>query len=516
MGQFLRNLGMTVKIMLAPAFAMLCMALLFGVAYLGLSSQKSSIDDLYNQRFTHYKESAVLLGDITKVHADLYKVVAWAGAGYEEAKIKGLAGEQLKKLTTLSGRVDELVKSGKLSEEEKKGFEQVLPQLNEYKKQATSVADMATTDASYAAVVMNMADENFIVLNTTLNNLAALEQKLSQDGYDYSVRSYAAGLRNFITVGIVALIVSVLLTIWVTRMIVSSINAVKSAADELRDGDGDLTRRLPDLGKDEIGQLAASFNGFIAKLHDVIADIKEGVGGYASASAQINATAQSMSQVTSKQAASVEETSASIEQMSASINQNAENAKVTNGMAEGASKRAVEGGAAVGETVKAMKSIADKIGIIDDIAYQTNLLALNAAIEAARAGEHGKGFAVVAAEVRKLAERSQVAAQEIGEVAKGSVNLAERAGKLLDEIVPAIGKTSDLVQEIAAASEEQSAGVAQVNTAMNQLNQITQQNASSSEELAATAEEMSGQAENLQQLVGFFKVDGGASLPTSR
>jgi methyl-accepting chemotaxis protein len=203
----------------------------------------------------------------------------------------------------------------------------------------------------------------------------------------------------------------------------------------------------------------------------------------------------------------VEETSASVEQMSASINQNAENAKVTNGMADSAAKQASEGGQAVKETVVAMKSIADKIGIIDDIAYQTNLLALNAAIEAARAGEHGKGFAVVAAEVRKLAERSQVAAQEIGEVAKNSVGLAERAGKLLDEIVPSIGKTSDLVQEIAAASEEQSSGVGQINTAMNQLNQITQQNASSSEELAATAEEMSGQAENLQQLVGFFKVE---------
>jgi methyl-accepting chemotaxis protein len=206
----------------------------------------------------------------------------------------------------------------------------------------------------------------------------------------------------------------------------------------------------------------------------------------------------------------VEETSASVEQMSASINQNTENAKVTDGMASGAAKQAVEGGEAVQQTVSAMKQIAGKIGIIDDIAYQTNLLALNAAIEAARAGEHGKGFAVVAAEVRKLAERSQVAAQEIGELAGGSVEKAESAGKLLSEIVPSISKTSDLVQEIAAASEEQSAGVGQINTAMGQLNQITQQNASASEELAATAEEMSGQAMQLQNLMAFFKIDGAA------
>lgn len=173
-------------------------------------------------------------------------------------------------------------------------------------------------------------------------------------------------------------------------------------------------------------------------------------------------------------------------------------------MAAKAAREANEGGEAVGETLVAMKTIAEKISTVDDIAYQTNLLALNAAIEAARTGEHGKGFAVVAAEVGKLAERSQVAAQEIGNVAKSSVALAERAGTLLGQIVPSIGKTSDLVREIAAASEEQSSGVSQINGAMLKLSQITEQNASASEELAATAEEMSGQAEQLQRLMGFF------------
>ncbi len=269
---------------------------------------------------------------------------------------------------------------------------------------------------------------------------------------------------------------------------------------------GDLTAPVVNQYEGQLEELKQTVNNTIAKLLMVINEVSQSADNIASASEQVNATAQSISQATNEQAASVEETSASVEQMSASINQNTENSKVTDGIASKAAKDANEGGGAVKETVAAMKSIADKISIIDDIAYQTNLLALNAAIEAARAGEHGKGFAVVAAEVRKLAERSQVAAQEIGEVAKNSVGLAERAGSLLDEIVPSINKTSDLVQEIYAASDEQSSGATQITAAMNQLSQATQENASSSEELAATAEEMSSQAEQLQQLIGFFNV----------
>ena len=267
---------------------------------------------------------------------------------------------------------------------------------------------------------------------------------------------------------------------------------------------GDLSQAITGDYQGQLLQLKESVNGTVEKLNQIIGDVRLSADALASASEEISATAQSMSQATTEQASSVEETSSSIEQMSASIAQNTENAKITDGMAGKAAREAGEGGQAVGETLVAMKTIADKISIVDDIAYQTNLLALNAAIEAARAGEHGKGFAVVAAEVRKLAERSQVAAQEIGTVAKSSVALAERAGTLLDQIVPSIGKTSDLVQEIAAASEEQSSGANQINQAMLQLNQITQQNASASEELAATAEEMSGQAEQLQRLMGFF------------
>ena len=273
---------------------------------------------------------------------------------------------------------------------------------------------------------------------------------------------------------------------------------------------GDLTRMVSRDYQGAFDQVKQSLNNTVAKLASTIAEVNSTTETLASATSQISATAQALSQASSEQAASVEETSASVEQMSASIRQNTDNAKVANTMSADGTKKAADGGEAVTETVAAMKQIAKKIGIIDDIAYQTNLLALNAAIEAARAGEHGKGFAVVAAEVRKLAERSQVAAQEIGQLAGNSVGLAERAGKLLDEIVPATRKTADLVQEITAASQEQTVGVDQVNTAISQLSQITQQNASASEELAATAEEMSGQAGALQELMGFFSLAGSA------
>jgi methyl-accepting chemotaxis protein len=279
---------------------------------------------------------------------------------------------------------------------------------------------------------------------------------------------------------------------------------------------GDLNERVLRDYEGEFARLKDHSNGTVDALAKIIGDVRTATSSLTSASEQISSTAQSLSQAASEQAASVEETSASIEQMTASIAQNTENAKVTDGMASKAAKEATEGGDAVRQTVGAMKQIAEKIRIIDDIAYQTNLLALNAAIEAARAGEHGKGFAVVAAEVRKLAERSQVAAQDIGQVASSSVDLAERAGKLLDEMLPSIRKTSDLVQEITAASEEQSSGVGQINAAVNQLNKVTQQNASSSEELAATAEEMSGQAEQLAQLMSFFKLAGGDDVGMRR
>jgi methyl-accepting chemotaxis protein len=311
-------------------------------------------------------------------------------------------------------------------------------------------------------------------------------------------------------IGAATLVAVSLIGVLITRSLMQQLGGEPAYAAEVvsKIAEGDMTLNVETKAGDT-SSLLYSVKTMNERLTSIITEVRGSAESLSSASEEVSATAQSLSQSSSEQAASVEETSASMEQMSASVTQNSENATLTDSMAAKAAKEAIEGGEAVRSTVEAMKSIADKIGIVDDIAYQTNLLALNAAIEAARAGEHGKGFAVVAAEVRKLAERSQVAAQEISETAKSSVALAERAGTLFEGIIPSITKTSDLVQEIASASDEQSSGVGQINSAMAQLSQTTQQNASASEELAATAEEMSAQAEQLSRAMAYFKVASG-------
>jgi len=269
---------------------------------------------------------------------------------------------------------------------------------------------------------------------------------------------------------------------------------------------GDLTYRITKEYQGDFDVVKQSTNAVANKLEQMVGQINSSASEITGASGDVNSSSQSLSAGATQQASSLEETSSALEEMSGSVAESAKNAQRTNELADEASSMAQEGGEAVIKTVEAMKSISEKIGIIEDIVYQTNLLALNAAIEAARAGEHGKGFAVVAAEVRKLAKRSQIAAQEISQTANASVKVSERAGQLIGDVVPKIQETASLIKDIASSTKEQDIGISQINTAMTQLDQLTQTNAASALQMASASEELSAQATNLSSLMIFFTI----------
>jgi aerotaxis receptor len=254
----------------------------------------------------------------------------------------------------------------------------------------------------------------------------------------------------------------------------------------------------------ELGALQHAIHTMAANLQSIVTDVRQASVELSQAASSVSDTAGQLSQVSSEQAASVEETSAAVEELTVSIASTSQNAKQTQQISSQTAEAAQEGGETVIQTLAAMKSIAERINVIDDIAYQTNLLALNAAIEAGRAGVYGRGFAVVAAEVRKLAEHSRKSAAEIDEVTNTSVYVAERSGELLQDIVPAVAKTSILIEDIATACVEQSEGVEQINQSMAQLNTLTEKNAASAYQLAETASGMTEQSSQLEQLMRFF------------
>ncbi|SMC44406.1 methyl-accepting chemotaxis protein [Rhizobium sp. RU36D] len=434
-------------------------------------------------------------------------------------------------------------------------FRTTLPQWLELQDEILALARENTTESNTRAGVISMGEG----AKVTATLLAALGQLNDAIANDLSATDQATNVqyetsKNLLIGTVIAVLVfSAVVAIWISlsisrglRRAIELSNAVSigdlnheinhGSNDEIKDlvssmqtmtgnlrntanianqiANGDLTVAPKPLSdKDTLG---LSLESMVERLRGVVADALSAADNVSSGSQELSASSEQLSQGATEQAASAEEASASMEQMAANIKQNADNAAQTEKIARQSARDAEVSGEAVTRAVAAMRTIAEKISIVQEIARQTDLLALNAAVEAARAGEHGKGFAVVASEVRKLAERSQSAAAEISTMSSDTVLSAQEAGDMLNRLVPDIRKTAELVSEISAACREQDVGASQINEAIQQLDKVTQQNAGASEEMSATSEELAAQAEELQTSIAFFKVDMAGSKATAR
>lgn len=361
----------------------------------------------------------------------------------------------------------------------------------------TAIQELKSVEAGLVASGKNVTD-----IATNLYTALDAEQN----------SAFRSSIIGMVIIIISALVLGIFVAIAISKSITQIIEKAAGVLERIATGDLTVEVNKSELDRgDELGQISNLMNSMIIQLRNVASSVIVGTENIAKAADQLSATSQQLSQGSNEQASSAEEVSSSMEQMVSNIQQNSDNSQQT----EKISLQAQSGMNEIVDIAKnafdANKVIADKIKIINDIAFQTNILALNAAVEAARAGEHGRGFAVVAAEVRKLAERSKTAADEIVSLAQRSYELAEGAGSKIFKIIPDIEKTTKLVQEIAAASLEQNSGADQINNAIQQLNQVIQQNAASSEEMASSAEELSSQSEQLHQTISFFKVDSRTS-----
>ncbi len=482
MKRFFDNLKLGKKIILAPMVVLVFLVLNAIGTYQAVSLQSNSIDDIYNNRFKGYQQSSQIIVEMSGVQTKLYKIMNWIASNYDKKRIEDLT-RQID--TDISGNVEftrKILNSPSLLPDEKKYYQIAYKNLLEFQKQAKSALEIAAQDANTAVMAFGMAEDAFRDLDKSLRDLNALEDKLSKQKYEYSIKVVNTTLMIFLLVVVIAILMSFLTSIFISRMILRPIRETITVLSEL--AKGDLTKEINLQSSDEIGELVQSVNTMRGKMNDAVGQAM-----------QVSAV---LTDSASKEAAAIEETSASLDEIASMTQQNAENTVQANELmlsVKGAIGRAND---SMSELTTSMKDITKAseqtqkiVKSIDEIAFQTNLLALNASVEAARAGEAGAGFAVVADEVRNLALRAKESARDSSNLiddivhkVKGGENLVVVTSTAFREVTLSSDKVVDLTKDIAIASREQSQGIGQVNNAIAEMSTTTQQNASNAENLS--------------------------------
>ena len=497
----------TIKLKLGLAFG-LTLAILIGVGAMG-AVQMNNLNNAINAAIAgpaqlldiaHRAQTAMLETVRQEVNTIFEKDPAKA------LKYDAKAGDAIKAFDAALAEAEPLITS-----EERPKWDELRRRFDEFKVIDAQIRTLGVQDKVAEATALSFGEgaKAVTAVSTAADSLVKAQraelQKASKDTDDL----YASARNSLIVMIIVGLLAATAFAAWIMVGISKGLARATSAVGLV--ADGDLTQTIAITTKDEIADLLGHVNVMIDRLRGVVGDAISASENVSAGSQELSSASEQVSQGATEQASAAEEASASMEEMAANIKQNADNAAQTEKIARQSAQEADVSGQAVAQAVDAMRTIAEKITIVQEIARQTDLLALNAAVEAARAGEHGRGFAVVASEVRKLAERSQTAAAEISSVSSDTVKAAQSAGDMLSNLVPNIRKTAELVAEISAACREQDIGASQINEAIQQLDQVTQQNAAASEKMSATSEELAAQAEELQASIAFFRTGAAPS-----